>query len=879
MHKIKQKTFFLVFGLSCFVTIVANSQIMPTNSSYPQAPYLVHMPAAYNSGAKINYVRTYEPWKPISDPDQVPIQTVADVKVTTVFVDGLGRPIQTVKKQFTPLQKDMVSYRVFDDFGRESLRYLPYSSPATDGYFKTNPFLEQKDYYSTASLNNSQYGGELVYYERTAYESSPLNRPDTVMAPGNSWSGSNRGTMTKYQLNSALDAVRVWTIGDAAGSLPSTSSTYPAGKLYKTQVIDENGKRMIEYKDMEGKIILKKVQEQTNPGSDHNGWMCTYYVYDFYNQLRVVIQPNAIPLLANSGWIMTQAWLDGFCFRYEYDQRNRMIVKKVPDAGEVWMVYDNLDRLVMIQDANQRQQGKWLYTLYDAVDRPIATGLLISPDNRVTHQAAAYHSTAYPNLNGYSYEELTRSYFDDYSYAGAKSFETADLNKLTPGSNPYPEVVARTELTYGLLTGSKTKVLGAGSHYLTGTMYYDEKGRTIQLLADNVNGGVDVTTSLYDFSGKLLCSYLKQNNPVSVLTPTIRMLTKILYDQGGRVDKTWKQVNDSGIDRLISEQQYDELGQMKNKNLGKQIDGVTPLETLAYKYNIRGWLKSVNEDYTNSINNTNWFGQKLSYHHGFSTQEYNGNIAGVEWRSGGDGVRRSYGFEYDHANRLKKADFTEHYGTWTNANADFSVSNLTYDLNGNILSMHQKSWKLGGSALIDNLAYLYYPASNKLQWVSDAVNNYNSTFGDFKYDPNTKTSTDYLFDANGNMTTDNNKKIGAITYNHLNLPGLISVTGKGTITYTYDALGIKLRKKTVEGTKTTLTTYIGGFVYQSTCTGAECTAPDTLQFAAHEEGRMRRKDDGSFVMDYFVKDHLGSVRVCKFYLFSSACKLINNTNK
>jgi hypothetical protein len=60
-----------------------------------------------------------------------------------------------------------------------------------------------------------------------------------------------------------------------------------------------------------------------------------------------------------------------------------------------------------------------------------------------------------------------------------------------------------------------------------------------------------------------------------------------------------------------------------------------------------------------------------------------------------------------------------------------------------------------------------------------------------------------------------------------------------------------LKRTTVEGTKTTITSYIGGFIYQS----------DTLQFASHEEGRMRRLADGSYTFDYFIKDHLGNVRV------------------
>ena len=96
--------------------------------------------------------------------------------------------------------------------------------------------------------------------------------------------------------------------------------------------------------------------------------------------------------------------------------------------------------------------------------------------------------------------------------------------------------------------------------------------------------------------------------------------------------------------------------------------------------------------------------------------------------------------------------------------------------------------------------------------------------------------------------------ISSITYNHLNLPQVITVTGKGTVTYTYDAAGNKLKKVTVDNTvspaRSTATLYLGGSVYQN----------DTLQFIDHEEGRMR-PGITAFNYDYFLKDHLGNVRM------------------
>lgn len=109
---------------------------------------------------------------------------------------------------------------------------------------------------------------------------------------------------------------------------------------------------------------------------------------------------------------------------------------------------------------------------------------------------------------------------------------------------------------------------------------------------------------------------------------------------------------------------------------------------------------------------------------------------------------------------------------------------------------------------------------------------------------------------NGNLTSDLNKAISSITYNHLNLSHVVTITGKDSITYTYSAAGYKLRKETIDNTvnpsKTTTTTYIGSAVYEN----------DVLQFVADGEGRIRFKScDSSFQYDYMLKDHLGNVRM------------------
>ncbi|MCX2682141.1 hypothetical protein OOZ15_19500 [Galbibacter sp. EGI 63066] len=110
---------------------------------------------------------------------------------------------------------------------------------------------------------------------------------------------------------------------------------------------------------------------------------------------------------------------------------------------------------------------------------------------------------------------------------------------------------------------------------------------------------------------------------------------------------------------------------------------------------------------------------------------------------------------------------------------------------------------------IDQLSYTY-DTGNQLLGVSDQVTGVTSEV-EFK-DGNTS-GNDYGYDINGNLTQDLNKGIptDGITYNHLNLPTSVTITG-GNISYIYDATGVKL-KKTVSTGK--VTEYAGNYVYEN----------------------------------------------------------------
>ncbi|HVW60404.1 MAG TPA: DUF6443 domain-containing protein, partial [Puia sp.] len=115
------------------------------------------------------------------------LTNATDVRQTTQYFDGLGRRVQTVAKQASPLLHDLVTMQAYDRFGREAVKYLPYTSPSTDGNFKTNPTGEQNNF------NAGQFPNDQYFYGQTDFETSPLNRPLKDYQAGNSWVGNVKG--------------------------------------------------------------------------------------------------------------------------------------------------------------------------------------------------------------------------------------------------------------------------------------------------------------------------------------------------------------------------------------------------------------------------------------------------------------------------------------------------------------------------------------------------------------------------------------------------------------------------------------------------------------------------------------------------------------
>lgn len=292
-------------------------------------------------------------------------------------------------------------------------------------------------------------------------------------------------------------------------------------------------------------MILRKSYAYDDHQADdsHNGFACTYYVYDDLQRLRAVIPPEAISqrtVTANT-WSISEDVAKGLCYQYYYDGKGRQVEKKLPGKAPEYYVYDLRDRQVMYQDGNLRKTWDWQFTIYDVSDRPTCTGLyhVDAPETRQDMQdhmnsgyaynpyQALYYLKKYDQFHNYTFsigdgKILSYTYYDDYEALQNFSFDGSQYNFTLP-ANGTVVPSALSNHTRGLVTGSKVRVMDpdnpSGETWLRSVNYYDDKGRLIQNQSENHMGGVDISSNIYYFQGMLWKNIIRHQYPYAQPVP------------------------------------------------------------------------------------------------------------------------------------------------------------------------------------------------------------------------------------------------------------------------------------------------------------------------------------------------------------------------
>ena len=507
--------------------------------------------------------------------------------------------------------------------------------------------------------------------------------------------------------------------------------------------------------------------------------------------------------------------------------------RKLPGCDAVRYVYDKADRLIFVQDGNLKGQGRWRFTIPDALGRTVLSGLCSEP-LPVDGSAVEAEFTGSGSYKGYAVKVggivralsgsrlLTVNYYDNYDFLGKNGFPAYAYDSSMESSGYGTKSDAR-----GMLTGSVTVLAGDGAGQLYSVVYYDRRSRPVQRQGSNSLGGKETEYTAYNFTGqptRLRHVHTAQGKAVRTEVRTYS------YDHAGRLLTVKHKLDALGEVTLVNNV-YDDLGRLQSKSLhGSAVNKQT------YAYNIRNWLTGVSGSK---------FTQNLYYNTGNGVAKYNGSVSSMTWKAGNESTVRGYKFTYDGLDRLLNAIYGETAGISTNANR-FSENVTNYDKNGNIKGL-QRYGQTGASAygLIDNLTFTLN--GNRLNRVDDAVTA--STYGGgFEFKDGVKQANEYAYDANGNLTKDLNKGITGISYNCLNLPNAVTFSDGSTITYTYGADGTKLRTVHKIGSATTTTDYCGNVIYEN----------GVQKLLLTEEGYVTLSDSK---YHYYLKDHQGNNRV------------------
>ena len=761
------------------------------------------------------------------------------------YFDGLGRPVETVQKAISGVtSSDLVRLTEYDGVGREYRHWLPITNSGSGAYVTPTTITG-----NTTSL----YGGDARPYATTNFEHSPLNRVTGKYGAGASWYTGKKNDSILYQANIASEVAFYFV--NTSNQL-QRNGYYAANTLYKTIVIDEDGKTVTEFKDKLDRLVMKR--NSTN--------VDTYFVYNDLGQLSYVLPPLAADALASDGTFNdnTTTALTQYAYLYKYDERGNNVVKRRPGCDSILMVYDKSDRLILSQDGNQRLKKQWSVTKYDALGRVLYTGYLTRDQKRTDLKAildplvitesydgsATFANTGY--TCGYFVSEITPllvNYYDSYKFR--RLLSATDSTSLKYVTTTGFDAQYAEDKVKGLLTGTRTYILNQKTtsflekvSYLTNAFYYDVYGRVVQTRGTNHLAGYECGYNHYDFTGRLLMNK-KTHGPL-----TTTEITRNEYNNAGRLIKVRYKI-DAKDTVTLAQYSYDELG----RPIQKLRHNGTDTET--FGYNIRNWPTQI---YSGAFHENLYYNTSQSG----ATPTYNGNISYQTWTYGT--LTRGYQYYYDELNRLQNASSTYDEAT---DHLDPTAGNetYTYDKMGNVKTLYRVG--LTGD-VIDNLTLTY--TGNQLQSATDAAGSQGS-YSVKEYQNRVNTSIEMAYDPNGNLIKDLDRDIVTIRYNSLNLPDTIQFKTGNQIINRYTASGQKIRTEyftrltalaapLTEG-NTIQQSYTYGIVDQTGSAYIDNMEYKTTNGSGYSKVRIYNSEGYATALgylNYYRKDHLGNNR-------------------
>lgn len=770
--------------------------------------------------------------------------------MTTInYYDDFGRIEETIQAGKTPSGTDLVSLNEYNAKGQLWRQWLDGES---EGINKGS-FVSNQDSKLASIASNSDNAPYSLYL----YEASPLNRLITQYGPGNNWHVNDKRNETSYQVsvqgtsNYACKTFNLSTSGYNVNIY--CNGTMRTGALDVTCSKDEDDREIYEFKDKRGWLMLNRQKISTNSFAD------TYYLYDNMGKLRAVLPPAVSDNIQLYNSISTDL-INQYAYLYLYDNRERLIAKKLPGCDWNRFAYDGADRILYSQDGEQRQRGELTFYLYDIFGRLCVQGIAdgnVSDNSSITSIPCCTFNGSSDQWKGYSITGVQLSnvklgivnYYDNYNFTSLLP------SSSLPNSSPY---FGNSAIS---VTGNLTGMVVArmDSAYMSTFDYsilrYDNRGRLIHKESTNILGGYDTEDISLNHLGLPIVKRLFHHVQGKM---EITQQYVYSYDHAMRLVTLTHKINESPEVELELNQ-YDELGRLITK---QQNDvNVLPTSSLltSYEYNLRNWpTKIENQLFTENI----YYNES----HNGNTPQYGGNISEINWKvgMGSNSLNRGYTYLYDWASRLIQADYIE--GGEANSKYD---TQYTYDLMGNMLALERNGKKNNGNyGLIDDLSFTYN--GNQVTKIVDSAIDPNYT-GAFNFADGSNMNIEYEYNNNGCMTKDLNKNISSIQYNLLYLPSMIKFKNSAKQKNIYSADGQKIRSEHDVPTITVIEVpSMGGGSIYNPITIWDVSVTSYCGNIIYENGALSKLlIDGGYVTfngstplyNYYLNDHLGNVRV------------------
>ncbi len=510
-----------------------------------------------------------------------------------------------------------------------------------------------------------------------------------------------------------------------------------------------------------------------------------------------------------------QAASHNYSTQYGYNTFNSPVWSTTPDAGESNFYYDKLGRLVLSQNAKQKPDDLFSYTIYDDLSRITEVGQ-VTKDCSLS--AGHFFHNSFDDwlaaIINYT-EQITRTYYDD-----------VDDAVIDPITSSFLPLNTRSRVVYSTFKTYYSALMN--DHAIAYS--YDIAGNVKSLLREVpalavINQEYKRIDYDYDLlSGKVNKVTYNEGNPD-------QYFHQYYYDQNNRLTETHTSDRESFLSKEVDAHYY----YYKHGPLARTELGTQKVQGIDYAYTIHGWLKGINASacstlydmghdgtgVTSSDFAPDVFGLTLGYYHGdyasatsltnkfeagdatsgyVSTTApnlYNGNIRMMAVSiSQFSTSPMGYTYTYDQLHRVKKVYAWNNYsvsgnnwpGSVTTLPTDYS-NTFSYDANGNITEQVRKGQ--GTVTNMDDLKYFYrgYNSSNTLvnfTYNSSGVpvdesetpittitrftnqlgyvNDNTGYTGNYSDDINDQAGGNYDYDKIGNLIKDNAEEIENITW-------------------------------------------------------------------------------------------------------------------